>query len=294
MGRFIRFIFALAILAAGAGWFMTIPKTVSEDQIAGMTGDAAAGETIFNAAGCASCHSAEEARGEEKLVLTGGRRFPSDFGTFVAPNISSDPTHGVGNWSDLELITAIVEGTSPDGRHYYPAFPYPSYGKAELSDIVDLVAYLRTLPADATPSQPHDVGFPFTVRRGLGLWKLLYGDPDWVLTNPPTPEIERGRYLAEALAHCGDCHTPRNAIGGSLTDQWFEGAPVPGSTRGRFPNITPDELGWNAADLAYYLETGFTPDFDSAGGHMVDVIDNTAKLSQEDRAAIAAYVLAIP
>ncbi len=289
-----RTILVLAVLAAGAGWFLTIPETVSEDDVAGLAGDPVAGESIFHAAGCASCHAAEGATGDAKLVLAGGRRFPSDFGTFIAPNISSDTTQGVGAWSDLDLITAIVEGTSPDGQHYYPAFPYPAYGKADLSDVVDLVAYMRTLPADATPSVPHEVAFPFNVRRGLGLWKILYADQGWALEDPASDQIARGRYLSEALAHCGDCHTPRNAIGGPLLDQWFQGAPVPGSATDRFPAINAAELPWSEGDIAYYLETGFTPDFDSAGGHMVDVIENMAKLTEEDRAAIAAYVLAIP
>lgn len=294
MFRLLRALVGFAILAGIAGWFLTVPDRLEEAEIAGLTGDPVAGEQVFYAAGCASCHSAQDARGDDKLVLSGGRSFPSDFGTFIAPNISSDPVFGIGSWSDLELATAIVKGTSPDGRHYFPVFPYTAYAKAELQDIVDLISYIRTLPADATPSQPHDVSLPFSIRRGVGAWKLLYARDDWVLTNPPNAEIERGRYLVEALVHCAECHTPRTPLGGLIGERWFEGAPVPGSAKENFPPINSASLEWSAVDIAYYLETGFTPTFDSAGGQMVDVIENMARLTPQDRDAIAAYVKSIP
>jgi len=138
-------------------------------------------------------------------------------------------------------------------------------------------------------SQPHELGFPFSIRRGLGLWKRINLRPDWVLQDVATPELERGRYLVEALGHCAECHTPRNAIGGLDISQWMQGAPNP-SGQGTIPAISPDNLDWAAADIAYYLETGLTPDFDSAGGQMVKVIEGTAKLSPDDRQAIAAYL----
>lgn len=274
----------------GTGWYLTRPLPLSADAIDGLTGDPAPGAIIFAAAGCASCHAGVDSPED---LLTGGRSFVSDYGIFMAPNISSDPVHGVGSWSDLEIASAIVTGVGPDGAHLYPAFPYTSYAKAQMQDIVDLVAYMRLLPASDLPSQPHDLGFPFNQRLLLGPWKALFVNDDWVLAEAPTQELERGRYLVEALGHCAECHTARNALGGLQRGQWLAGAANP-SGEGRIPNITPAALNWSEGEIAQYLKSGFTPDFDSAGGSMTAVIKNTAKLSDADRAAIAAYLKAIP
>ena len=291
--KWLRILGALAIVGAAIAWFITAPETIDAGELAGLEPDLARGETVFNAGGCASCHAAPEAIGDDKLLLGGGRQFPSDFGTFVAPNISADATHGIGGWSTVDLANALLHGTGPGGQHYYPAFPYNAYNKMELGDVVSLHAYLGTLPAVATPNQDHDVGFPFNIRRSLGGWKFLFASDDWIVTGDLTPEQERGRYLVEALGHCGECHTPRNALGGLKRDEWLSGAPNP-SGRGRIPNITPAGLDWSAADIAEYLKSGFTPDFDTAGGHMADVIENTAKLEQADRDAIVAYLKIVP
>ena len=291
-GKLFRWSVFLGLLGGGAFWALTIPKTVSEESLAGLSSSTDAGEIVFHASGCASCHAAPEASGEAKLILSGGQAFPSPFGTFIAPNISQDPTHGIGGWSVSDLASAVIKGTSPKGQHYFPAFPYASYSRMTVQDVADLHAYLETLPANATPSQPHDIGFPFNIRRSLGVWKALFVSEDWVM-EAASPELERGRYLVEALGHCAECHTPRNALGGLDTANWMAGAPDP-SGKGRIPAITPAVLGWNAADIAEYLKSGFTPEFDTAGGHMVAVIENTARLSDEDRAAIAAYLLALP
>ena len=287
-----RWLIALGLLFIAAGWVLSRPATVSEADLAGIEPDLARGEEVFWATGCASCHAADGAEGDEKLVLSGGHRLESPFGTFVAPNISQDPDHGIGDWTTAEIVTAVMEGTSPDGQHYYPAFPYAAYGKADLADIVSLAAFLKTLPADPTPSAPHELGFPFTIRAGLGGWKWLFVTDDFALP-AETPQIERGRYLAEALGHCAECHTPRNALGGLDTARWFAGATNP-SGRGNIPNITPAKLTWTEADIAAYLKSGFTPEFDTAGGSMTAVIAGTSKLSDEDRAAIAAYVKSAP
>ncbi|TMV09690.1 c-type cytochrome [Ruegeria sediminis] len=280
-----------AVLAAACFYWLTVPSRAAEDSFSGISGDAAAGEAVFVAAGCSSCHAAPKS--QETLVLSGGQRFPSEFGTFIAPNISTHPEAGIGGWSLADFASALRHGTSPDGRHYYPAFPYTSYARMTDQQIADLWAYVQTLPADATPSQPHEVSFPFSVRRGLGLWKLLNLSPEWVMQDAPTPEIERGRVLVEALGHCGECHTPRDAFGGLDRSAWLSGAPNP-TGEGKIPALTPGEFDWSAGDIAYYLETGFTPDFDSAGGHMVAVIKNFSQLPAADRQAVASYLQALP
>jgi mono/diheme cytochrome c family protein len=284
---------ALVMILGGAGWVATAPGRLPPGSLDAFSGDPARGEQAFWAGGCASCHAAEGARDEARLVLSGGRRFPSDFGTFVAPNISPHPEAGIGGWSSDDFANAMVQGVSPGGEHYYPAFPYTAYALADPQDLADLWAFLRTLPADATPSAPHDIAFPFSIRRSVGAWKLLFARRSFVLAEAETAEIARGRYLAEALGHCGECHTPRNALGGLDTARWLAGAPNP-SGQGTIPNITPGALDWSEADIAGYLKTGFTPEYDSAGGHMADVVRNLSQLPDADLAAIAAYLKAVP
>ena len=291
--RVLRWLVGLGVVVAAVLWFLARPAPLAEADVAGLTGDALHGELVFWAAGCASCHMAEKAQGDAQLVLSGGQRFPSDFGTFLAPNISQDPTEGIGGWSLLDLANAVTRGVSPEGAHYYPALPYASYARMQLQDVADLYAFLKTLPADPTPSQPHEIGFPFSIRDSIGVWKLLYLTNDWALPGSLTPTAERGRYIAEALAHCGECHTPRTALGGMDVSRWLGGAPNPSGT-GRIPNITPAKLGWTAPDIVQYLTTGFTPDYDSVGGHMVHVVENMARLPETDRAAVAEYLLAVP
>jgi mono/diheme cytochrome c family protein len=291
--RILRWLFVLGVAGAGVTWFLARPKPLSEAAVAGLTGDVAKGELVFWAAGCASCHMAAGAKDEAQLVLVGGQRFPSDFGTFIAPNISQDPEHGIGAWSLLDLANALKRGVSPEGTHYYPALPYASYAKMEMQDVADLYAFMKTLPADATPSQPHELGFPFSRRESIGVWKLLFLNDNWALPGNMTPTATRGRYIAEALAHCGECHTPRNILGGMDTARWLGGAPNP-SGDGRIPNITPGKLGWTAPDIVQYLTTGFTPEYDSVGGHMAHVVENMARLPEGDRQAVAEYLLAVP
>ncbi len=294
MRRLLTALVVLGLIGFAVYWFLTSPDPLPEDALAGLTADPAHGEQVFWAGGCAACHAAADATGDGKLLLAGGQKFPSPFGTFVAPNISSDAENGIGGWSALDLANAMTRGVSPDGQHYFPAFPYPSYIRADLQDVVDLHAFLQTVPASATPSLPHEVGFPFNIRRNLGGWKFLFLNKDWVVTGDLTAEEERGRYLAEALGHCGECHTPRNALGGPDRSRWLAGGPVPGSTTGTFPNITPAKLTWSVDEIVAYLETGFTPEFDSAGGHMALVVENTAKLPVGDRQALAAYLKKVP
>ncbi len=281
------------LIVLGVLWVMTIPDRTSADELSGFTGDAGRGETVFWAGGCASCHAAPDADGDARLVLTGGQRFPSDFGTFVAPNISPDPVAGIGSWTVADFATALRHGVSPDGTYYYPAFPYTAYALTETQDLVDLWAFWQTLPATPVASLPHDVAFPFNIRRTVGVWNLLFLPQDFNVSGPLEPEVARGRYLAEALAHCGECHTPRNALGALDRGAWLGGAPNP-TGDGTIPGLTSAQLNWSAGEISAYLADGFTPEFDSAGGHMVSVIRNLAHLDDDDRMAIAAYLKALP
>lgn len=287
----------LVVLGLGVFWYLTMPQQLAEGDLPQHTADAERGQYIFAAGGCSSCHAAPDAKGEDKLLLAGGHRFETEFGTFVAPNISPDPTAGIGSWTPLEFVNAVSRGVSPGGAHYYPAFPYTSYARAKLTDVLDLKAYMDTLPPVAEAAPENEVGFPFNVRRGLGLWKLLFADFKTFEDDPSDSEqVNRGAYLVNALGHCGECHTPRNLLGGIDRTKAFAGAPNPDG-KGFIPNITPhpDGLGnWSAGDIAYALESGFTPDFDSLGGSMAAVVENTSKLTAQDRDAIAAYLKSVP
>jgi len=275
----------IAVLAA-ALW-ITRPLTVDAAAVSGIEGVAADGEMVFALGSCASCHATP---GGDKAVLAGGREFATDFGTFVAPNISPDDAQGLGSWTQADFFNAMRKGTSPKGKHYFPAFPYASFARMSDADIANLWSYLGTLPASDQPTKPHRLTFPFSLRATVGFWKALYFRTAFV---QPPGDTERGRYLVEAIGHCAECHTPRSALGGLQSNRWMAGAPDP-SGKGKVPGLTPVQLDWSEDDIAYYLETGFTPDFDSAGGGMVAVIEGTAKLPPEDRQAIAAYIKALP
>ena len=289
--RYVLILLILIAALAGGALYLTRPIPVAESRLSSLSGDAAAGELVFYSSGCSSCHLAPES--EDPMLLAGGQRFATEFGTFVAPNISSHPEQGLGSWTQAQFASAVLEGVSPEGAHYYPAFPYSSYTRMSDQDVVDLWAFMQTLPASDAASQPHELALPFQFRQPLGIWKALYVTDGWRLRRVETPEVERGRYLVEALGHCGECHTERNLLGALDQDTWLAGAPNP-SGQGRIPAIHPDRLNWSDTDIAYYLETGFTPDFDSAGGSMAAVVRNYAKLPPEDRAAVAAYLKALP
>lgn len=293
MRRILWLAAVLLLLAVATGLWLTRPASLPEGFAAGHQPDPEAGALIFRAAGCASCHAAPGAKDDAKLILAGGLAFPSDFGTFYAPNISPDTDHGIGSWDLAQFARAVTLGVSPGGQHYYPAFPYGAYANMLPQDVADLFAYIQALPAATEPSRSHDVGFPFNIRRGLGLWKLAFLPKGFVVEDPLTEVEARGRYLAEALAHCGECHTPRNAVGGLDLGRWLAGAPNP-SGKGRIPNITPEKLDWSEADLVAYFTSGLTPDYDSVGGEMAAVVDNLSGLPKADREALAAYLKRVP
>jgi mono/diheme cytochrome c family protein len=292
--RVLTGLLALAALGAGAFWVVTAPRGVEAAALAApLPPDAARGQAVFDAAGCASCHMAPGAKGEARLVLAGGQAFATDFGTFYAPNVSMHPELGVGLWSYEDFAAAVMAGEGPDGQHLYPALPYTAYARMTAQEIADLWAYWQGLPADATPSRPHEVPPPFGWRRLLGGWKVLFAGRDWAVSGDLPPEAARGRHLAEALAHCGECHTPRNLLGGPDRSRWLAGV-RDATGREVVPNITPAALGWSEAEIVDYLTTGFTPEFDSVGGHMAHVVGNMARLPEADRRAIAAYLKRVP
>lgn len=258
--------------------------------------DPVRGKYLFAAAGCAACHTDKKGKGRP---LAGGRALKTPFGVFYSPNITPDPKHGIGRWSDADFVRALRFGVAPDGSHYFPVFPYPSYTGVADRDLLDIKAYLFTQPAAAVPNKKHDVGAPFGWRFMVPLWKFLYFAPGPYRADPAKgDEWNRGAYLARALGHCGECHTPRDALGGKKKDMEFAGTTA-GPEGGIVPNITPDrETGvgrWKDSQIEELLKSGMQPDADFVGGQMGEVVDeNTGRLTDADRRALIAYLRSLP
>jgi mono/diheme cytochrome c family protein len=281
------------LAAFGVYWWLTAPQLQLAVAAPAHTPDVAKGALIFNAGGCSSCHAVPNQ--PDRLRLGGGLAIPSPFGTFYAPNISPDPADGIGRWSEEDFVNAVTRGVSPERTHYFPAFPYTSYAHAKREDVRDLFAYLKTLPTVAGKVREHDVGFPFNIRRNVGIWKLLFmNDSAFMPDSSRSAQWNRGAYLVNSFGHCAECHSPRNFLGGIITRQRFAGGPNP-EGEGWVPNITQKGIGdWSEKDISYFLETGQMPDGDNAGGAMARVIRNTSQLPQQDRDAIAHYVKSLP
>lgn len=293
-----RFHAAVALVRAGL-----VVLGVAASGVAQAAPDLENGKRMFFAGGCSSCHAAP-ASGEcdnpktaDPLKLVGGRCLKTPFGTFHVPNITPDRETGIGGWSDAQFIAAMREGVSPQGENYYPAFPYASYQRMRDKDLVDLKAYLDTLPAEKSEIPDHELGFPYNIRASLSVWKWLFLDGKRFEPDPGKSDlVNRGAYLVEGPGHCGECHSPRNQLGAMIADRKLSGAPNP-EGKGVVPNITPHESGikdWSAADIVTALETGLTPSFDTFGGSMVKVQENMAKLEKRDLEAIAAYLKSLP
>jgi mono/diheme cytochrome c family protein len=285
---------AVALVAVlGAFWLLTMPSSISAAALPPRTANVDNGRTMFLIGGCASCHATPKQ--EDRTRLGGGLALRTPFGTFYPPNISPDPTEGIGGWSEAQFVTALTHGTSPEGEHYFPAFPYTSYRLMHTDDIRDLFAYLKTAPAVADKSRPHDVRFPFNIRRAVGIWKLLYlRDAPIAEDGAQSAAWNRGNYLVNGPGHCAECHSPRDMLGGIKSKLRFTGGPDP-EGKGKVPDITAAKLkDWSDKDVAEVLASGMTPDGDSVGGSMAEVVRNTAELSPAERAAIAVYVKSLP
>ena len=294
----------LVVAGLAAFWIVTSPATVSAGALPVYTPNIANGQTMFNIGGCASCHGVpnKDPQKVDRTRLGGGLALHSPFGTFYAPNISPDPTDGIGNWSEADFVSALWDGTARGGYHLFPAFPYPSYRHMKLSDVRDLFAYLKTLPPVSGKAPDHDLAFPFNIRRMVGVWNLLFlrGGP-FVAAPSESARWNRGAYLVNGPGHCAECHSPRNFLGGIIASERFAGGPSPDG-KSWVPNITPAALGhwgddgiaWSVKDIASFLNDGMDPSGDYAGGDMAEVIGNTSLLSQEDRDAIAVYIASLP
>jgi mono/diheme cytochrome c family protein len=293
MRRWLLLLALVVVIAALAGWFVSAPRPLyarADWRAHEDGGDPGRGRNVFLLGGCESCHKTPGQ--DDPLKLGGGYELKTPFGSFFAPNISPDPQDGIGQWKVVDIANALLAGVSPEETHLYPALPYTSYSHMTLDDVRDLMAYLRTLQPVKGRTPDHRLAFPFNIRRGLGVWKLLYlhgGAP------PDDPaqsrEWNRGRYLVEGAGHCAECHSPRDAFGGIVAAKRFTGG-LTADGKHKVPNLTQSGslAKWSQSDIEIALSTGLTPEGDSLGSDMAPVVRNLGQAPKEDIAAIATYI----
>jgi mono/diheme cytochrome c family protein len=280
------------VLAAALA--LALPSSAAPTAAAAEVGSVERGSYVFAAAGCAECHTAKGGK-----PLAGGRALKTPFGTYYSPNITPDTETGIGKWSEADLKRALREGIGPDGTHFFPVFPYPSFTLMTDADIRDLDAYLKSVAPVVQANRRHEVDFPFGFRLLMLGWNRLFLERGPLLPAADHPaDWNRGAYLVRALGHCGECHTPRGLFGQLELSAALSGNAA-GPEGGRVPNITPDKdtgIGtWSEKDITYTLETGQTPDGDDVGDGMRAVVDaSTSKLTPADRRAIAVYLGSLP
>ncbi|MBV8653021.1 MAG: cytochrome c [Alphaproteobacteria bacterium] len=257
---------------------------------------AARGQYLANAANCVGCHTDKEHGG---ALFAGGKAVDTPFGAYYSHNITPDPVNGIGAWSDADFLRALRRGVSPTGAHYFPAFPYTSFTRMTDDDIRDIHAYLLTLTPEPTKNRPHDVSFPYDVRLTMVPWRMLYFTPGVFQPDPNHDATwNRGAYLVTAVAHCGECHTPRDFLGAVEDDRAFGGGTLYGPGAKHAPNITPDPADgigkWSLDNIVTVLKFGQLPNGDFVSAPMSEVVTGTAKLTDADRMAIAVYVKSLP
>ncbi len=250
------------------------------------------GEYVFRISGCGHCHTAEGG-----APLAGGRALETSFGTFYSPNITADENAGIGAWSFADFERALRHGNAPDGSDYYPAFPYTSYTRMIEDDLRAMFDYIRSLPASPEPNREHDLAWYLQWRFAATAWKWMFFDAvEFRPDSARSPESNRGAYIAEALAHCGECHTPRGALGALQQDLAYAGN-AHGPDDDLVPNITPHATGigdWGRDDLKLFLQFGELPDGEYTAGSMDPVIEGLRHLSEADRDALIEFLLALP
>ena len=255
-------------------------------------GDGKRGEYLSKAGGCLGCHTEER---KDATPYAGGRALKTPFGTFYGPNITPHPQAGIGRWTFTDFARALREGERPDGAHYFPAFPYASFTHISDADLRDLWAYLRSLKPSPQPSKPHELPFPFNLRVTLWGWQWLFFAPgEFRADASKSAQVNRGSYLAVALGHCGECHTPRNVLGGPRTHRYLGGAKLGEGTSA--PNLTPARLKkYGDGELKDILSSGLFADGDVMGDTMSEVVRNTtSQLTPQDLDALIAYLRSVP
>ncbi len=254
------------------------------------------GQYIFALAGGCACHTMPE-----KTPHAGGRKFPVPLGTAYSTNITQDKETGLGNWSDEEILNAMVKGIRPNGQRVLPLMPYEAYSGMAEEDLRALIAYMKTLKPVRKKSPPAKFQVPFIRSLMTPMWLKLFAHFSTPPKQAPKSGIKRGKYLVDHVALCGDCHTPRKSLGVPNRSLYLAGAES-GPLGEDVPNITPDEntgiKDWSRDQIADLLIKGTKPDGDEVQGLMDEVIWGTPlgykDMNRQDALAIADYLKSIP
>ena len=274
-------------------WVASAPHPITQADIPAHDPNLENGKLLYNIGGCISCHASET----DAAVPAGGKPLTTPIGILYPPNLTPDPETGLGKWSDVDFVNAMQRGLTPTGQHLIPAFPYTSYAHMKMEDVLDIKAYLASLPPVNNPTKPHDVPLQFVVRRGLGLWQWIGLDDAKFVPDPKQTESwNRGAYLVLGPGHCSECHTPRTIFMSSDNSRMFQGGPHPDGKgkvssmrglieRGRYKD---------AKDLVLAFQNGEELGYDKmSSGGMGEVRKHIASLPEADIAAIAEYVTSL-
>ena len=288
----------LAVLGLAVFWFLSAPQPLTAADLPRHTADLANGQVLYNAAGCHSCHKpAADLKDVDAALPAGGFALKTPVGIFYPPNLTPDTETGLGKWTDLEFVNAVQRGITPGGQHLIPALPYTSYAAMRTEDVLDIRAYLASLPAVSSPSRDADLPLAFVVRRGIGLWKWIGLDTAKWQPDPAQSEVwNRGAYLVNGPGHCAECHTPRNFAMARDNSKAFQGGPHPEGV-GKVPSLRgliERQRYKDAKDIASALQFGGMLGYDKvAAGGMGQVQKNISKLPEADIAAIGGYLASL-
>jgi mono/diheme cytochrome c family protein len=291
--------FGLVIgVGAATFFFLTRARPLDATALPDHAPDVARGQVLYNAGSCGSCHKAADGEpGADEGLPTGSAALATPIGTFYPGNLTPDAETGLGRWSELDFVNAMTRGLSPDGEHYFPAFPYAAYAAMALGDVLDLRAYLMSLPAVSSPGREPEVPMTALARRGIGLWKRFALEPGPVEPDPDRSDSwNRGAYLTAGPGHCGECHTPRNWMMIPDGSRYLAGGPHP-AEEGDVPSLrglVARERYKDAGDLTLALQYGETFGYDKlSSGGMADIQTNLALLPERDVRAISEYLLSL-
>ncbi len=279
-------LFVLALVFTALAWRPVIAAADPPDKSAFDRTLIAKGAQLALIGNCNTCHTKSGA-----APYAGGLPLPTPFGTIHSTNITPDPDTGIGRWSEAAFLRAMHEGVSRDGRHLYPAFPYDHFTKLSTEDVRAIYAFLMTREPVRAEAPPNNLAFPFNVRPLIAGWKLLFFNPgEFQPDTAKDPEWNRGAYLVEGLAHCGACHTPRNALGAEKRNQFLAGGEAEGWHATALTSASPAPVAWTVEQLFTYLRHGFVEPHGVAAGPMRSAPDNLLDVAEPDVKAIVAYV----